>query len=169
MLGKARAVGEIGVAFRQMAAIRQQNAAQVLCCSRAENLTAIAAVDEQWQIARMIEMCVRQKNGADLVRIDRQRRPILQAERLVTLEQAAIDQNAVFAIVEKIFGSGDGARTAEKCERQGHWAYSRCSTTCTCAFSACTSASAQRPVPGARSAAVPAATAILSASAGVAR
>ena len=61
---------------------------------------------------------MRQDHGVDPGRIDRQRRPVAQAQLFEPLEQPAIDEHAVIAEIEQVLGAGDGARGPEKCQRR---------------------------------------------------
>ena len=54
--------------------------------------------------------------------IDRQRRPVAQAQLLETLKQAAIDQNRGVCRLDQIFRPGDGADPAEKGHLYAHTA-----------------------------------------------
>src|SRR5262245_56385262 len=63
-------------------------------------------------------MRVREHDGVDGLRIDRKRLPVPLAQLLQSLEQAAVDEDALSTRLEQMFRSGDGARGAEKRERR---------------------------------------------------
>jgi hypothetical protein len=58
---------------------------------------------QQWQIARMVDMCMSKKHRIYRLWRNRQRRPVPQSELLVSLKQPAIDKNAAAAMFDKIF------------------------------------------------------------------
>ena len=65
-------------------------------------------------------MGVGQNDGVDTARIDRKRRPILEAQRLEALKQAAIDEQPMIALLDEVLRSGDRTGTAEEGEVQTH-------------------------------------------------
>ena len=103
VFGKAMAVGEFGVFFLQVAGIRQQNRAQLGSRTGAIDGAAEAVFDQEWQVAGMIEVSMGQNDGVDAVRFDGKWRPILEPQRLESLEQATIDKNAMVAVLNGIF------------------------------------------------------------------
>jgi hypothetical protein len=60
-------------------------------------------LDQQRQIAAMVEMGMGENDGFDAARLDRERRPILEAQRIEALKQAAVDQKFMLAILDGIF------------------------------------------------------------------
>src|SRR5215831_16647834 len=56
-------IGGASILFLDMRGVRQHERAEVPCSRRAENPAAIALRHEAWQIAAVIEMCVRQDDG----------------------------------------------------------------------------------------------------------
>jgi len=62
----------------------------------------------------MVQMGMGQHHGIDLVRRDGQRLPVAQAQLLVALEQAAIDQQALAVVAHQVLGAGDGAGAAQE-------------------------------------------------------
>ncbi len=120
VLGEAVAVGELGVLLLQIAAVGQQDLAQIGGGLGRDHLALEAVLDQQRQIAGMIEMGMGQEHGVEARRMRPAARPVAQAQLLVALEQAAIDQKPLAVDLEKIFGAGDGADGAEKGEFDGH-------------------------------------------------
>ncbi len=59
-------------------------------------------------------MGVRQDHGLDGARVDRQRRPVAQAQGLVTLKKPAIDKKPMTFLSEKVFGTGHRAGGAQE-------------------------------------------------------
>ena len=59
-------------------------------------------------------------DGVDAARLNRKRRPILQAQRLEALKQAAVDEQPMIALLDKVLRSRDRAGTAEEGEIQTH-------------------------------------------------
>ena len=68
--------------------------AEILGAGGAEHAAAKAAGDQPRQIAAVIEMRVRQHDGVDVGRRDRQSLPVALAQLLEPLEQPAVDENA---------------------------------------------------------------------------
>ena len=99
--------------------VRQHDPAEVLRARRAEDTSAEPVRDEPRQIADVIEVGVRQHDGVDLGRGDRQILPVALAQLLQPLEQPGVDQNLLRAGVEQILRAGYRARGAEECQRQG--------------------------------------------------
>lgn len=57
---------------------------------------------------------MRQQHGIDACGIHRQRRPVLQAQLLVALEQTAVDQQPPLAGLQQVLRAGDRARGAQE-------------------------------------------------------
>src|SRR5512145_340090 len=68
----------------------------------------------------MVEMGMGENDRIDAARFDWKRRPVLQAQRLESLEQAAIDQQFPAVMFHEIFRAGNRTRAAEKGEVQAH-------------------------------------------------
>ena len=79
---------------------------------------AKAILHQSRQVAGVIQVRVRQHHRVDGFCIDRQRPPVLLAQRLQALEQAAVHQQPRSAGGQQVLGSGDGAGTAEAGERE---------------------------------------------------
>jgi hypothetical protein len=62
-------------------------------------------------------MRVRQDDSVDASGIDRERRPVPEAELFETLEETAVDENAVLAEIEEMLRSRDRSRGAKEGER----------------------------------------------------
>jgi ABC-type amino acid transport substrate-binding protein len=58
----------------------------------------------------VVQVGVGQQHGADVVGQHRQRVAVAQAQLLVALEQAAVDQQALAVELDQVLGAGDGAR-----------------------------------------------------------
>ena len=101
------AVCEFRVLFLQVPRIRQQHRAQIRGCLRAEDRSGKPLLDQQRQIAGVIEMSMREQNRIDPARVYREARPISLSQLLEALEKAAIDQQPVIGIFEEVFGPRD--------------------------------------------------------------
>ena len=123
VLGEAMAVGEFGVLFLQVPGVGQQDRAEVGGRLRAEDGSSEAALDQQRQLAGVVEMGMGEDDGVDAARLDRKRRPILQAQRLEALKQAAVDEKPMIALLDEILRSGDRAGAAEEGEVQNSLCY----------------------------------------------
>ncbi len=62
----------------------------------------------------MVEMRMRQQNGVERIRLERQPLPVSQAQRFQALEKAAIDKVAFVASLDQILRTGDGTGRAQK-------------------------------------------------------
>ena len=100
------AVRVLGVLLLQVSRVRQQDPAEVRSRPRAEDGTRETVLDEQRQIARVVEMGMRQNDGIDETRLDWQRRPVAKAKRLEALEQAAVDQQPAVVVLEQVLRAG---------------------------------------------------------------
>ncbi len=116
MLGETAHVGVAGLLFLQVGRIRQQNLAQGLGGLAAIDLAAETVLDQQRQIAGMVDMRVRQHNGIDGRRVYRQFRPVLQTQLLQTLKQSAINQHMLVVAGDQVLGAGNGTGRAEECD-----------------------------------------------------
>jgi hypothetical protein len=97
------AVRKIGIALLQISAVGQKDSAEIARGIRAKDRPAESISNQQGQIARMVNMGVCEEHQIDACRVDRQIRPVAQAQLLVSLEQSAIDENATTIEVEEIF------------------------------------------------------------------
>ena len=57
-------------------------------------------LDQEWQIAGVVEMGVRENDGSDAARVDGKRCPIAQTQGLEALEQATVDEDAMIRILD---------------------------------------------------------------------
>ena len=76
VLGEAVAVGERGVLFLNVPAVRQQNFAQILGAMGGEHLTSKPLFDQQRQVAAVVQVGMGQQDCVHLVGRNRQRCPI---------------------------------------------------------------------------------------------
>ena len=79
MLGQLVAVEVGGIFFLQVAAVGQQNGAQIAGARRAMDGLGVAALGQQGQVATVVQVGVREHHGVDLVGRDRQGLPVAQA------------------------------------------------------------------------------------------
>ena len=86
VLREAETVGEFRVLFLQVAGVGQENRTQIARRARAVNGSSEAALDQQRQIAAVVEMGMGENDGIDAARFDRKRRPVLEAQRLEALK-----------------------------------------------------------------------------------
>jgi hypothetical protein len=64
-------------------------------------------------------MSVGQDDGIEVVNGQLERFPVVQAQLLVALEQAAIDQNMLVTMLQQVLAAGNRARRAKKCHAHG--------------------------------------------------
>ena len=113
------AVGKVGLFLLQVTGVGQQDGAQFRRGRRAVDRAGEALSCQQRQVAAVVQMGVGEDDGVDVGRWHWQGRPVAQAQRLVALEQAAIDQQALAAVGHQIFGAGDRVGRTEKLELHG--------------------------------------------------
>src|SRR5581483_6076697 len=75
------------------------------------------AFSQQREVSRVIEVRVTQHHGGERRDVGNSLGPVLDSERFLSLEQAAIEQHAGIVGGHEVHGSGDGPRTTEKLER----------------------------------------------------
>ena len=114
------AVEESGVFFLQMATVGQQDGAQVARARRAVDGAGVAIAHQQGQVAAVVQVRVREHHGVDLAGRHGQRLPVAQAQRLVALEQPAVEQQALALVGDQVLGAGDGAGATEEGYADGH-------------------------------------------------
>ncbi|MNT62253.1 hypothetical protein D3C72_1999540 [compost metagenome] len=85
-----------------MGAVQQQQPAQVQCGLGTVDRARETFPDEPGQIARMVEVGMRQHHGLDFRGRDGKWRPVAQPQRLHALEQPAIQQNQPPAGIEQV-------------------------------------------------------------------
>ncbi len=115
---EAMAIGEGRILFVNEARIRQQVAAQVDCRCGCVYRPLEAIARQHRQPAGVIEVSVGQDNAVQRLRRDRQWLPVAQAQLLVALKQAAVDQNAALAGLDQELRTGDGSGRTEEADRQ---------------------------------------------------
>ena len=120
MFGKTMAICEVGVTFLQMAAVGQQNIAQIASRRRCKDWSPEAVFDQKRKIPGMIDMRVGQKHGVDIRRIDWQRAPIALPQLFQTLKEAAVDEIFPVGNFQEIFRTRDRADGAEKGKPRFH-------------------------------------------------
>jgi len=77
---------------------------------------------EPWQQSAMVDMSMRQDNGIDMPRIERERAAIERLQRPGALEKTAVDEKTLSRMAEFHAGAGDRACRAmeSECEFVGH-------------------------------------------------
>ena len=120
VFGKAVAVGECRVFFLQVAAVGQQNRAQVARARAGIHRAMKAALGQQRQVAAVVQVRVREQHGVDVARRHRQRTAVAQAQLLVALKQAAVHQHVDALVAYQKFGAGDRVRAAQKADLHAH-------------------------------------------------
>lgn len=118
MLAEAVTIRVLGLLLQQAAAIGQNDTAQVARRGTRIDLAAKAVAHQQRQVTAMVQVGMREHDRTDLGRRQRQARPVAQAQLLIPVEQAAIDQNPLIAAGDQIFRTAHRPRRAQK--RQFH-------------------------------------------------
>ena len=119
VFGETVPVGELRLFLLQMAAVGEQDLAQLVRRGRAVNPAAKALSRQQWQVAAMVDVGVGEHDRVDGLGRDRQRLPVAQAQLLESLEQAAVHQNGRVAMAQQVFGTGHGAGGTQKLKLHG--------------------------------------------------
>src|SRR3954452_9727946 len=104
MLREAALVRKLRILFLDVRRIRQHEAAQLRRGGRAIDRPLETLRDETRQPAGVIDVRVGEDDGVDGVGRDRQRAPIALAQLLETLEQTAIDEDALAVNVDEMLG-----------------------------------------------------------------
>ena len=115
MLGQAVAVDAPRVFFLQVCAVAQQHVGQVARRSAGKDRAAVAALDQHWQEAAVVEVGMAQHHRVEAGRIEWQRQPVALAVQFESLEQAAVEQDARACELDQVLGPGDavGGAVAE--------------------------------------------------------
>ena len=92
------AIGKSSVLFLNVATVRQQDFAEIPGATSGVYVSRKSFFDQEWQVAAVIQMRMRYQDRIYLPGCHRQGRPVAQAELLVTLEQAAINQQAFITV-----------------------------------------------------------------------
>ena len=114
------AIGEGSIFLLNVAAVGQQNAAQITGTRGGIHMARKPFLRQQGQVAAVIQMGVRQQHSIDLIRRNGQRGPIAKTELLVTLKQATVDQQAFLSVADQVFGASDSASAAKKGDVDAH-------------------------------------------------
>jgi hypothetical protein len=110
----ALAFGEGGLFLLQAAGVRQHDPAQGPGRRGAPDPAAEAVAHQPRKVTAMVEVAVGQHDRVQAGRRHRERRPVAQAQGLVALEQAAIDQHPCASCVEEVARAGHGRVGAEE-------------------------------------------------------
>ncbi|CAB4887497.1 unannotated protein [freshwater metagenome] len=117
MLGEALAPGELGVLLLEPGAVAKHDRCEGSGVRRAEDRTLEAIAREGWQVPAVIEMRVAEGHRGDLVRGDRERLPVAQAQVAGALEEPAVDEEAATRGLKEGLRTSDGLVGAEECEK----------------------------------------------------
>ena len=98
-------VGEARFFLLQVRRVPQQDLEQIGGAARAIHGTAEAVPDEPRQVARVIDVRVAQDDGGKRAGIERRRAPSSQAQGLEPLEEPAVEQEPVSAVLEQMLGA----------------------------------------------------------------
>ena len=120
------AVQEGCVFFLQVAAVGQQDGAQVAGAPRGMDVAVVAVAGEQGQVAAVVQVGVGENHRIDLVGRQGQWLPVAKAQLLVALEQPAIHQHAFAVVAHQVLRPGHGAGSAQKGDAHAHVCFSRC-------------------------------------------
>src|SRR5687768_18547604 len=114
MLREAARVGELRILFLQMCRIGQHESAEVRRAGRAVHRSLEPLRDEPWQPSAVVDVGMREDDDIDGFGWNGERSPVAQAEAFESLEQSAIDQDALAVDVQQVLGAGHGTGGSEK-------------------------------------------------------
>ena len=114
VFGKTVFVGKERIFFLDVTTVGQQDLTQIAGARGGVDATPETLLGQQGHIAAVIEVGMGENDGVDVIWRKGQGRPIAQAKLLVALEQTAIHQQALAIVLNGVFGTGDGAGTAQK-------------------------------------------------------
>ncbi len=116
VLREPLAVGVGRVLLLEMPTVGEDDPAQLLRRRRSEDGAAVALLHQGRQVARVVDVGVGQHHRVDRFGGHGELAPVAKAQRLLTLEQAAVDEHPRPRGVEQEAASGDGPRRAEEAE-----------------------------------------------------
>jgi hypothetical protein len=93
MLGKVMAVGVRRILFLKIAAVGEENPAEVPRRRGGIDLPGETVPDQKGEVAAVIEMGMGEDHRIDLSRRDRQRFPISETELFKSLKESAVDED----------------------------------------------------------------------------
>ncbi len=114
MFGKPPMVCIVCLLLLQISAVWKQYLAKITGRLRAINHSAETVLDKQRQVAAVIDMRVGKDYAFDSGWIAWKRRPVFQPQRLVSLKQPAINQDAPRIMFDQVFRSSDRTVCPEK-------------------------------------------------------
>jgi hypothetical protein len=107
-------VRKFGILFLQITTIGEQYFAKITRRFGTDHVAPKSVLDQERQVARMIEVSVRQHDRLNRCRIYGQGLPIAQAKILETLKKPAIHENSGTTRVDQVFRTGDGPHAAKE-------------------------------------------------------
>ena len=114
----ARTVGVLGFLLEQAGAVWQHNSHQPGCVLRDVDRASIPVSDKSRQIPAMVEVSVAQHDRVESSETDRRVFPVALAQFPPTLEQAAIEEHRVAAVLQQELAPGDRTNCSEHRERR---------------------------------------------------
>ena len=102
MLRQVVPIEELGILLLEESAVHQNQLGDVPRCLRRVDPAAEAVPDEPGQISGVVKMGMRQNDGLDRVRLDRELLPVQFAQVFESLEQTAIDKDMTAVIGEEV-------------------------------------------------------------------
>lgn len=113
---RAAPPGCLGLLLLEVPAVRQEERAQVRGAGRGVHRTAESALHEGGDVARVVEVGVGEHDGVDRLGRDRQGRAVALAQLLVALEETAVHEDPLAAVLEEVPGTGHRIRRAEEAQ-----------------------------------------------------
>jgi hypothetical protein len=107
MTGQLFLVAILSIFLVQVRGIKQKDTRHFNGRGRRQNSALKSLGAESRQVTDVIDMGMGYQNCLDIGRIERQRFPVLDTQRLGTLEHAAIDENPAVICLKQVFRSGD--------------------------------------------------------------
>ena len=104
------------VLFLNAASIRQHHLTQVFCPWRAEDAAFVALSGQPGKVADMVQVGVCEHDRIEAAWRDGEFVPVSQTKLFQPLKQPTVEQNPSSIVLEKVFGTCDGACRTKKCE-----------------------------------------------------
>ena len=116
VLGGADLVGVARVLFLDVGRVRQQHPQQAQGWRCGEGRPSEALAHQQRQDARVVDVGMGEDDGVERRRLDRERRPVAQAQVLGSLEHARVDQHLLAVRLDQVTRPRDGAGSPQERE-----------------------------------------------------
>jgi hypothetical protein len=116
VLGIPKSVGVGRLLFLEIGGVPEENRRQLPRGGRAIDGTLESPMGKEGEVARVVQVRVTQHHRVDGLGVDGGSGPVPEPQLLETLKQPAVQQDAGPVGGDEVFGSGDGAGTAQEAD-----------------------------------------------------